>query len=426
MKLKSTWLLLTLALLVAVVGCSQNPSDTATVTNDQLAIDFGGYDATAEAPAFGDAELLAMSAGEGEYNDPLLGTPSSDSVIADPDAGLFHFRAVWGQLEYDSTFTTPTDWAGSITISRGAAIVRRLIRFEPATDSLLPRTDRTLIEYASTTTVHNDGISVDFYVPPPGDPVFDSSWAMDTDSLGNVIDSTLEVDTVYAEPATLTFVAGSYSRTFTLDELAMLDEIVELDDGNAIAFQAQRIYRFACPRGFIRGKWGFDEEDQGRFRGEWMSDYGVLAGWVQGTFDRTDEGKVFYGKWITKNGLFEGLLRGRWGFHPNNNASDRAFEVAGGWFKGDIYSAEEEKIGQLKGKWKSADHPVKDHYFQARWKLDCSQYVNDGMDDDEVDHDDGDHDRDRERDNDGENDNDYGNYDDNDSNYDDNGGNTEG
>jgi len=420
MKLKSTWLLLTMALLIAIVGCSKSPSDTGTATNDQLSADFGGYDATAEAPAFGDAELLAMSAGEGAYNDPLLGTPSSDSIIADPDAGLFHFRAVWGQLEYDSTFTTPTDWAGSITISRGTAIVRRLIRFEPATDSLLARTDRTLIEWASTTTVHNDGISVDFYIPPPGDPVFDSSWVFDTDSLGNVVDSMLEVDTMFAEPATLTFEAGSYSRTFTLDELAALDEIVELDDGNAIAFQAQRIYRFACPRGFIRGKWGFDEENQGRFRGEWMSQNGILQGWVQGTFDRTEEdGKVFYGKWNTKNGLFEGLLKGRWGFHPNHHADMRAFEVAGGWMKGFIYSEQEEKIGQLKGIWKSADHPVQDHYFQARWKLNCGEYDRDGMDDDEVDY--GDRDRDRDRDSIG----DGGNYGDN-GNYDDNGGGTEG
>ncbi len=111
-----------------------------------------------------------------------------------------------------------------------------------------------------------------------------------------------------------------------------------------------------------------------------MSRRGFVKGHLRGHFGTKDNGdRVFHGKWINRSGEFEGLLRGTWAPHPNENANGNAFRHAGGWFKGRVYDANEVKIGVLKGKYKNAPH-FRGGFFQGRWKLDCSP---DSPDDDQ-------------------------------------------
>ena len=290
--------LLAVALLIWVAGCSDNSSDLGTTSSEtNIAEEFGGFTTTSEEPGFGNEELLGEDEGNVEYDDPILGSSEVQAITEDVEAGLFHFRAVWGQLEYDSTFTTETDWTGSLSITRGAEVIRRVIRFETGQDYILERTAKELIEWHSITTVHNDGIAVDIFVPPVL-PTYDTTFIIDDDGMGNV-DTTIVVDTVYpeVEPVTVSFETGPYSQTFTLNDLVSLDTVVELDDGNSVAFQAMQFYRFSCPRGFIAGHWGFDDENTGVFEGIWMTQHGYISGYVEGYFENNEEeGKVFYGK----------------------------------------------------------------------------------------------------------------------------------
>jgi len=357
------FILLVLALMIWAAGCSDDPTSTAAPENS-LSDDFGGYTATNEAPGFGDPILLAAVEGEAEVEDPLLAVPSVAAMVNDVQYGLFHFRAVWGRLEYDSTVTTETDWTGSLTVNAGALIVRRLIRFEPEQDALLPRTDRKLVEWQSVTTVHNDGIAVDLLVPPRF-PEYDTSWVVDG------TDSTMVIDTIPPEPVTLTFEAGSYSRTFTLNELAQLSEVVTFDDGNAIAFHAVQFYRHACPRGVLAGFWGYDDEGAGIFKGIWFSGFGRVTGFVEGNFGKDDQDRnVFYGKWIDASGQFEGLLRGTWGHRVGVTVSEVAQHRGAGWYAGDIFDASGNEIGALRGHFKSSPF-APGGWFQGRWKLTC-------------------------------------------------------
>jgi len=439
--------LLVLTFVWTMVGCSQNPSEPTNTTAGDINADFGGYTATSEAPGFGDADLLADADGEVDYNDPLQVSPAVDSIMADSNAGFFVFRVAWGQLEYDSSMTTPTTWDGSLTISRGAELVRRVIRFEPGQDEVLPRTDRTLIEWVSQTTVHYDGLLVDMYFPRPVpmfdttltpsiDTLFDTTWVdmydttqtPEVDTLGDttwvtVIDTiptpevdtlggdttwTTVVDTTMPDPVTVTFETGPYSRTFTLGELVALDTIVYLEDSNAVAFHAFKMDRLPCARGFLAGHWGRTEDSTGAsvgvFRGMWMSRNGRVDGWLRGNYGRNEDGKhVFYGKWIDQSGNFEGLLSGTWGFQPNRHASDNARRHAGGWFAGKVYDDARSEIGILKGRFKGPDHPVKAAYFQGLWRLNCGDNAgvgwndpgdrdHDGWEDNDNDHDGGDND----------------------------------
>jgi hypothetical protein len=345
MSAKSAVIALTVLLLAALMGCSNGPTDSDSYQAINLGDEFGGYTTEKEAPAFGDSELLAEE--EVEVTDPMLGSPEVTDLTADPEAGLFHFRVVWGQLCYDSTVTEVTDWSGSLSVSRGALIVRRLIRFERGQDSLMTRTDRALIEWTSATTVHNDGLAVDLFVPPADD----------------------------TEPVTVTFATGPYTRVFDLAELAALDTVVSLDNGGAVALHAWQLFRVPCPRGFVVGRWGHDSTGQGVFRGRWLTVCGQVAGYLRGHFGRDEfDQKVLYGKWIDLSGNVEGFLAGTYQPVPDPSVGADVCCRSGGWFAARIYDAEHQPIGQMHGRYRAA--PSDRHgFFQGRWKLDCNQIV---------------------------------------------------
>jgi hypothetical protein len=369
-------------LLVWAIGCSEKGTDSEAAPTTSIDEDFGGFTATSESPAFGDPALMASETEEQEIDDALAYSPEVRALESDPSAGVFRFRAVWGHLRLDTSETDMTDWTGSLTISRGAVLIRRAIRFELAQDYIVPRTDRTLLEWVSMTTVHNDGIDADLLVPRLS-PVIDTTIDYVVDTLGDTTE-VIVIDTIMPdpEPVTVTFTTGPYSRTFTLNELVALDTVVDLDDGNQVAFSAFR-YEW-CPKGALAGVWGHDDQGNGVFRGRWISQAGRVVGWLNGMYGVNANGeRVFYGKWISRDGSFEGLLAGTYQPHPNENASDVARGRAGGKFEGTIYSAGQVPIGELKGHYKSSQR-LDGGWFQGRWKLDCrDDGSDDGSDDDD-------------------------------------------
>lgn len=348
--MKRTITLFSITALVGLlaIGCSDNPSDAGDVSGElNLEDEFGGYTATGEPVAFGDQELLASADDlEGdEYDDPMVLSPQVDSMMADSVGEFYHLRLLWGQLRCDSTVTTPTDWTGSLSVSNGVEIIRRTIHFELGQDYIPTRTDSSRIEWVSYTTVHNDGIVADIYIPP----------------------------TATDEPITVSFETGPYSRTFELDELVSLDTIVYVDDAdsNAVAMYGFKREPGYCPRGFLSGYWGYDDDGNGIFRGVWMARGGWITGYINGHYGvNADGNKVFYGKWISASGEFEGLLRGMYDQHPSPNANPNAVRRAGGWFAGHVFNADSEEIGVLRGKYRS--HPAfRKGFFSGRWKLYC-------------------------------------------------------
>lgn len=373
------------AMLVWVVGCSESPTNTNNLTeNLNLNDATGGYRATDEARGFGDSDLLDGTDGGEAYDDPILLSGALDSIINDAASGYYHLRMLWGQMELDTSVTELTDWTGSLTVSRGGIAIKRVILFERGQDAILERTERNLVEWESFTNVHHDGLAVDIFVPPA------------------VTDSTDSV--VVDEAVTVTFETGPYSRTFDLAELVALDTVIYLDDAdsNAVAFQAFRLDRVPCARGFLAGHWGYNDEGEGVFRGFWISKNGRISGYFRGHFGVNDEGRnVFFGKWIGEGGRFNGFIRGLWEQHPNSHANPNAVRHAGGRFEGEIIDANRQVIGSLKGKYKS--HPeFKRGFLQGRWELDCDE---DG-DDDRSNHDDDDCDNEHEHDHHGDDDDD--------------------
>lgn len=366
-----TPLMIVVTLLFWANGCSDSPIEPGASENLNLEDEFGGYTALTENPGFGDPELVDEAASDTVYNDEILTSPEVGAVISCPRTDYYHLRAVWGRLRYDSAVTEVTDWTGSLSVSRGVEVIRRVIRFEPGQDYIVrPRTDPKLIEWVSKTTVHNDGIAVDIFVPP----TFDTTEVVEVDSLGDT-SYVIVIDTSYS--ATVSFETGPYSRTFELEEIKSLDTVVYLDDSNAIAFHAFELHHYPCPRGFLAGRWGFDENGEGRFRGVWWSkrpnffDWHI-SGYLKGHFGKNNSGaKVFFGKWISRNGEFKGFLKGTYGHLPRPEVTDATRKHAHGWFTGKIFNANRIEIGVLKGRYRSAPWH-KNGFFQGRWKLHCN------------------------------------------------------
>ena len=363
--------------MVALTGCSKNATEPAKADSSNILNQpDGGFTTTNEAPGFGDPALVGEPAGEIAYADPFASASDVESLFVDPMAGIYHVRILWGHLEVDSTELDVTDWTGSLSTSRGCEVLRRVIRFEER-DSILPRTSRQQIEWVSHTRPHNDGIAVDIIIPPVK-PVIDTEFVWVVDSI--LGDSTLveHIDTIWwrPPPVRVSFQTGPYSRTFSLEELARLDTIVTLEDGNEVAFTAFKFERFDCPKGFLGGRWGQDDSGNGVFSGIWIDRHGP-SGHLRGRWGTNDAGeRVFFGKWISENGRFEGLLRGRWMPHPNVNADSTAFEHAGGWFAGKIFNDADVEIGILRGLFRT--HPeAKAGAFMGRWKLFCRSRVHD-------------------------------------------------
>ena len=342
-------LIFALSFIGLLSGCSNEGSPSGGDTD--ISDDFGGYRPTDEEPAFGDEIIATEMVADDDYDDPMLAVSEVESSFENDLADIYALRIVWGQLRYDPDVTEITDWSGSLTVSRGIEVLRKVIKFEPSQDWIVLREDPAVIEWVSQTTVHYDGIFVNIVIPPADE----------------------ETET---EPVTILFETGPFSVTFEADELAALDTIYYLeDDSNAVAFHALKVERYGCPKGFLAGRWGKNEEGEGIFFGKWMSKWYELMGHLEGTWADGE----FYGKYIDENGQFEGLLKG--GYHSGNSAS--AKHRHSGWFRGYYYDADGNILGVLKGNYHEVPKNSTMGFFQGRWKQYCGEFstVDDGMDD---------------------------------------------
>ena len=368
-----------IAALFIFAGCSNNPSSDNLPTDNEfdLQSEFGGYTAISESFAFDDPILISESSDDVDYGDPMYGSAAFDSLVDDPESGHYHMRIVWGQLRYDSTHTDITDWTGSLSVNRGGEVIRRLIHWELNQDFIIPRTDRKLIEWISKTTVHNDGIVVDLFIPPVL-PIFDTSYVWDIDINGDSVE-VMVIDTTIPdiEPVEVTFATGPYTRTFSLEELNTLDTIVRLDNSNAVAFHALKINHRECPAGFFNGFWGYNEEGKGVFRGMWISKEGFVTGFVKGHFGVNNEGNnVLFGKYISRSGRFEGFIKGTYESSPDDTNDPTKTT---GMFQARIFNADRIAIGALEGKYRSGEY-WEGGFMQGRWKIRCRENINDNDD----------------------------------------------
>jgi hypothetical protein len=335
-------------------GCSET-DDPATVdetlyTREQAADindPYGGYNLADEAAGFDDPVLLEEYGDDVAYTDPFEKDPVVRELDRDREGrlrGELFLAITWGNLHWDSTITKETDWSGSLRVEPGVILLKQTIRFE-IEDYILPRTERSLLEWVSHTNPHYDGVLVKIVACPPKLSV--TNVQADIDSANTII----------------TFSTGPLTVRFTLADLPGLHRIVTLDDGNAVSFDAVCAPPVVCPRGFLHGIWkNHPDREGGVFFGKYASENSTHMGYVRGFYGVNKNGeKVFFGKWISRNGAFCGILRGTYGDTVENKA---------GYFTGHWVGRDLRIHGQVKGEWRRDD----DHrcgFFRGEWATDC-------------------------------------------------------
>lgn len=167
-----------------------------------------------------------------DFSDPVLEFSSVGSFSADNESGLYDLRIMWGSFCIDSTVSEATDWSGSLSLGRGAEIIRRVIRFDSNQDSFLLHTDLRSIGWVFRTAIYTDGTAVDTVTPRPI-PVLDSTANIDISfDYGTIV--TTVVDTAYREWDSVEVVLETepFRSTFTREEIGALDKLWYFDEAD--------------------------------------------------------------------------------------------------------------------------------------------------------------------------------------------------
>jgi hypothetical protein len=288
--------LLALAAAGALAAC--NATDPQAGGDDEQADEIasaletenGGLDMEDEAPLFDDEDGFADAEieSEHEYDDAIAENREVVAALAAPGAAIYQAAVLWGQMPPDREAEVAVDWTGTLSVNRGAIIIRRVIAFEDRTDAVDRRRDPRSISFTSVTRPHVDGFRLTIVDPEP------------------------ESD----DPLVLTYdpVEGD---VFSAPIDALLDgpQSLEVDDtGNRIVAVAHRRPADACNHGFLRGRWHRVRDGRGVLYGHVTDAEGERLGHVRGVYgERRDGEQVFFGKYIDIDGRFRGLFGGTYG-----------------------------------------------------------------------------------------------------------------
>lgn len=265
-------------------------ADEAAEIAADLEKENGGLTMDDEAPLFDDADSFADAEIEDTsvYEDPFEEDPEVTDTIAGRAGAYYQVAVLWGQMPPDREAEVAVDWSGTLSINRGAMLIRRVVAFEDETDAVDARTDRRSISFTSVTRPHADGFRLVVLDPEPTSD----------------------------EPLVLTYTPNS-GAAFSVDIAALLEgpQSHEVDDlGNRLVAVAMRRPADACDNGFVRGRWHRVRPGRGRLYGQVSDDEGELIGHVRGVFGQRRNGdNVFFGKFIDLAGEFRGIFGGTFG-----------------------------------------------------------------------------------------------------------------
>jgi len=315
---------------LALPACTDDGSADVDAIASSLELENGGFTMTDEQPAFGDMDLTTEFPDEAIVEDPMEQDSEVTTMMNDANAVLFHVELLWGQLPIDPTNDTPHNWSGELRVNRGAIILRHTIAFEPATDSILPRTSPRSLAFRSATMPAVDGLRLLVIDPHPGD--------------GPLVIS-------YRTPA---------GAVFELPMAALVNgplNVVVDDANNRIVGTAMPQIVDVCSHGFLRGAWRKFADGRGRLRGVVRNQFGELLGHVKGLYGRRQNGeKVFFMKYIRRDGTFWGIARGHYGDnHFAGHWFNRSGEAGalGGRYTEDLVPGPQ-AAGHFLGRWREA------------------------------------------------------------------------
>ncbi len=311
---------------------------------EALEADNGGFTTDDEADMFGEKGTFSkygLDEAAAAVEDAIGSQPDVEQAAADREHLLYSIVLAWGQLKVNPSVKTPTTWDGTISVSRGALMVRRTIQFEDGDEVVFPRENRKTVSFHSSTTRHFDGLML--------------QW---------ILAANLDPDV--AGVPTITFDAGGVSKTLSMDELTRTVQVVPANDEqqNRVAIVGFERDGELCEEGFLQGRWitAADTTSLGKFYGQWVDADGEIAGYLKGIWGkRRDGAKVLFGKYVPAGGGFGGVLVGTYG---------------NGEYKARILDKSQAVLGWLRGAYVMATGPERTGgYMAGEWSIHCPDDV---------------------------------------------------
>ncbi len=300
-----------MALCVGFAGCAEN-TDTTEI-GAQIEKENGGLDMDDEATLFGiadDFEDANLIDEEDEHEDELDGTTEITDVEEVSGVAVYHVAIRWGQMPGNRDNEVGRDWSGTLSVNRGAMVVRSRVAFE-ASDRVLPRVDRQKVSFESRTLPHSDGLRLTVLDPTPGadEPLVIAYRT------GEGLVHSIAIEDLVAEPH---------------------DYVVD-DANNRIRAIAMRRPVDVCDYGFLTGRWHKVGERFGVLRGRVTNEHGRTVGFMKGIYGvKRDGDRVFFAKVIEKEGRSRGIIAGHYGnnrFRGVWRTRDGEYGRAGGAYR---------------------------------------------------------------------------------------------
>ncbi|PWB72115.1 hypothetical protein C3F09_07095 [candidate division GN15 bacterium] len=274
---------LLLVIIASVLGCSrQAPDQSADTGNRQTAQEANKL-------------LTANQPTDDQVNTTIEQVAIDDSLVRAHDTMLavYSIMMLWGQIPPSPADTTPVyDWSGNASVNGvGRYAVVSPIDFEPGLDYLLPVSDPTTIAWHSTTDSDIDGLATLLV---------------------------MRRDVQYVVEPHFVFSTGMASLDVPISRLEKFDTLIMVNNRQALAIKAWRIYRPVCPKGTVTGEWvRFNNNgDSGTFRGTFNMPDGTPAHEVIGKFWTDPDGNRYLEGWWSGGMLtvIAGEVKGTWSF----------------------------------------------------------------------------------------------------------------
>ena len=348
--MKKFAILMTTALLLIVIGCSDQKSTAPAVTDqssDQVTTDL---------------KVVLDQNRPSEFTQPEA-SPAFQMQVDSVDTSfdLYVATFVWGHFarNTDST-TTPTDWSGTLNFNAvGGIKARSVICFEKGQDSLLPPPDSATVAWISSTFRDFDGI--------------------------NIVMLSKHGVSYFVEPR-LAFSTAPFSLEIPLSGLVKFSALYKVDDHNGVAVFARQIPRPRCPRGNVLGIWHRDSTwENGPFEGFWLPANIMPSPTmppppnfpkVFGKFFTTNDGQhLFAGKYTDSTGAEVGELFGKW-FYDDPTMCPMC-GAGHGMFKGRFTINGKGEVGDVMGEIGIAPGgptvPAMNMPIRGVWRFDCAE-----------------------------------------------------
>ncbi len=274
--------------MLLLAACTTSSSQDQTASN--LEQPNGGYSMEDEAPMFGAETEFDAAAIEPDATatDAMATDPTIVAMDSSPTIDGRDVIVLWGRIPADPLATDGRDWSGTLSVSRGALVVRRTIAFEN-NDHLLPRAAIDSVGFASYTKPYADGLALRVLDPDPSAPT----------------------------PLVLTYTSATATATYTFDLAQLATGPVVVDAGNGfkmIAIAQHQHDSDGCVGGFMRGRFHALTANFGVYHGLVTNRLGEPIGHVRGLYGHKKDGTpVMFGKFIDHDGKFIGVLAGSYG-----------------------------------------------------------------------------------------------------------------